>query len=71
VSAAATLYPEAVDDVLMIECLESASREERLEAWGRIIKNGMHRVLQGSYGRTAAALIAAGVIGEDGTVYGE
>ena len=37
-----------------------------LELFAELIKNGMAWTLQGSYGRTASALIDAGYISEDG-----
>jgi len=37
-----------------------------LELFSELIKNGMAWTLQGSYGRTASALIDAGYISEDG-----
>ncbi|AKY03524.1 hypothetical protein SEA_DANZINA_69 [Streptomyces phage Danzina] len=41
---------------------------ETLDLFGRLIKSGFAWSLQGSYGRTAQALINEGWIGEDGTV---
>ena len=37
-----------------------------LELFAELISNGMAWTLQGSYGRTASALIDAGYISEDG-----
>jgi len=37
-----------------------------LELFAELIKNGIAWTLQGSYGRTASALIDAGYISEDG-----
>ena len=39
-----------------------------LELFAELIKNGMAWTLQGSYGRTASALIDAGYIDTDGNI---
>lgn len=66
---AATLYPEAASDCMLVEGCSDGTREERLEAWQRIVDHGLHLVLQGSYGRMAAVLIAEGlVLDPDGEV---
>ena len=42
------------------------SNLEILQLFSELINNGMAWTLQGSYGRTASALIDAGYISEDG-----
>lgn len=44
----------------------SMSWEDQLKFFQRLIDNGMAWQLQGHYGRTAAALIQAGVIHQSG-----
>ena len=53
------------DKIIDFECghLDEA---EILQLFAELIKNGMAWTLQGSYGRTASALIDAGYISEDG-----
>lgn len=40
---------------------ENATEEERIEAWQYLIDTGLCWTLQGWYGRTAKALIDAGI----------
>ena len=53
------------DKIIDFECghLDEAGI---LQLFAELIKNGMAWTLQGSYGRTASALIDAGYISEDG-----
>lgn len=46
---------------MICEGVEEASQERQIEAWQRLIDNGMVWQLQGWYGRTATALIKRGI----------
>jgi len=57
------LYPQALDDVLVVEGGDpTAGEDEVLAAWGRIINSGLVAHLQGSYQRTAAWLVEHGLV---------
>jgi hypothetical protein len=47
---------------------EGATTRQRIEAFSYIFKRGMHRTLQGFYGRSIQSLIDAGVLEENGDV---
>jgi hypothetical protein len=42
--------------------IEAESEEQSIEAWQYLVDTGLAWKLQGSFGRTAAALIEAGII---------
>ena len=42
--------------------MEAESEEQRIEAWQHLVDTGLVWQLQGSFGRTATALIEQGVI---------
>lgn len=58
---------ELVNQIIKYE-QEFMPDEEMLELFSALIKNGMVWKLQGSYGRTARDLIAAGKISETGEI---
>ncbi len=41
---------------------EGASREEQIEAWQYLVDSGLAWKLQGWFGRTATALLQAGIL---------
>ena len=41
---------------------ENATEEQQIEAWQHLVNTGLAWTLQGSFGRTAAALIEQGII---------
>ena len=47
--------------VLIAEGVDNASRKKQIEAWQHLIDTGMVWTLQGWFGRTATALIDAGI----------
>jgi len=47
--------------VALAEGFEEGSEEETLEAWQHLIDSGLAWSLQGFFGRTAAALLDAGL----------
>ena len=47
--------------VIIAEGVEEASEEKQIEAWQHLIDTGLAWSLQGRFGRTAKALIEAGV----------
>jgi len=53
------------DKIIAYECGD-IDEAGILELFSALISNGMAWTLQGSYGRTASALIDAGYISEDG-----
>ena len=57
---------ELTDKIIAYECGD-IDEAGALQLFSELISNGMAWTLQGSYGRTAAALIDAGYISEDGT----
>ena len=50
--------------VMIAEGAEEATEEEQVAAWQYLVDTGLAWKLQGWYGRTARALIAAGIIQE-------
>lgn len=57
--------PDAIsplDAVLIVEGIEDASVDKQLEAWQQLVDTGLAWQLQGWFGRTAAQLIAQGLI---------
>lgn len=57
--------PDAIsplDAVLIVEGIEDASVDKQLEAWQQLVDTGLAWRLQGWFGRTAAQLIAQGLI---------
>jgi hypothetical protein len=58
----------SVDDIMRYESGEM-SEEEALKFFSKLIRSGMVNHLQGSYGRTAAALIKQGLLSPDGRVH--
>lgn len=49
---------------MIAEGVEEADRETQIEAWQMLHDTGVAYQLQGMFGRTAAALIAQGIIQE-------
>ena len=62
-------YP-LVDKIIAYEGGE-LSQEDTLELFSELIKNGMAWSLQGTYGRTAQALIKSGYISATGEILKE
>jgi hypothetical protein len=60
--------PPSVDDIMRYENGEM-SETEALKFFSKLIRSGMVNQLQGSYGRTAAALIKQGLLSPDGRVH--
>lgn len=56
-----------VDKIIWYE-QDELSANEIIELFAELVKNGHAWSLQGSYGRTASALIKAGYISESGRV---
>lgn len=56
---------DIVDRMIAFECGD-IDEAGILQLFSELIKSGMVWTLQGSYGRTASALIEAGYISEDG-----
>lgn len=48
--------------VMTAEGVEDASEEQQIEAWQYLVNTGLAWKLQGTFGRTAARLIEAGII---------
>ena len=53
---------ESFGAVMIAEGVYEASEEQQIEAWQYLVDTGMAWTLQGSFGRTAAALIEEGII---------
>lgn len=53
------------DAVMIAEGVQEATEEEQLEAWQYLVDTGLAWQLQGAFGRQAARMIAAGLIGPD------
>jgi len=49
-------------------CGYEPTEEEQLQAWAHLIRTGVVWSLQGWYGRTAAAIIEAGYINQEGEI---
>jgi len=47
---------------------EGASQDQQIEAWQYIVDTGLAWTLQGRFGRTASALIEAGVVHKKGVI---